>query len=81
MGLYRDNGEENGNYCSIIGYILGLNLGYIQTMFGNSSTEQQRLEVQGSIDAVLWRRIDPADLGIEFGSGRALVSLSDVRNC
>ena len=24
MGLYWDNGKENGNYYSIIGYILGL---------------------------------------------------------
>ena len=24
LGLYRDNGKENGNYYSIIGYILGL---------------------------------------------------------
>ena len=24
LGLYRDNGKENGNYCTIIGYILGL---------------------------------------------------------
>ena len=24
LGLYRDNGKENGNYYIIIGYILGL---------------------------------------------------------
>ena len=24
LGLYRDNGKENGNYYSIMGYILGL---------------------------------------------------------
>ena len=24
LGLYRDNGKENGNYYSIVGYILGL---------------------------------------------------------
>ena len=24
LGLYWDNGKENGNYCIIIGYILGL---------------------------------------------------------
>ena len=24
MGLYRDNGKENGDYCVLIGYILGL---------------------------------------------------------
>ena len=24
LGLYRDNGKENGNYHTIIGYILGL---------------------------------------------------------
>ena len=24
MGLYRDNGKENGNYYIMIGYILGL---------------------------------------------------------
>ena len=24
LGLYRDNGKENGNYYSITGYILGL---------------------------------------------------------
>ena len=24
LGLYRDNGKENGNYHIIIGYILGL---------------------------------------------------------
>ena len=24
MRLYRDDGKENRNYCSIIGYILGL---------------------------------------------------------
>ena len=24
LGLYRDSGEENGNYYIIIGYILGL---------------------------------------------------------
>ena len=23
-GLYRDNGKENGNYSTILGYILGL---------------------------------------------------------
>ena len=26
-GLYRDNGKENGNYKSILGYILGIILG------------------------------------------------------
>ena len=29
LGLYRDNGKENGNYLIIIGYILGLYWGYI----------------------------------------------------
>ena len=24
MGLYRDNGKENGNYCNIIRYMMGL---------------------------------------------------------
>ena len=24
LGLYRDNGKENGSYHSIIGYMLGL---------------------------------------------------------
>ena len=24
LGLYRDNGKENGNYYSITGYMLGL---------------------------------------------------------
>ena len=24
LGLYRDNGKENGNYYNIRGYILGL---------------------------------------------------------
>ena len=24
MGLYRDNGKENGNYYTIIGYTMGL---------------------------------------------------------
>ena len=24
LGLYRDNGKDNGNYCLTIGYILGL---------------------------------------------------------
>ena len=23
LGLYRDNGRGNGNYCTIVGYILG----------------------------------------------------------
>ena len=52
-----------------------------QTMFGKHNAEQQRLKVQGSVDAVLWRRIDPAHLGIESGSGRIWVSLPDVRTC
>ena len=25
QGLYWDNGKENGNYCILLGYILGLN--------------------------------------------------------
>ena len=33
MGLYRDNGKENGNYCSILGlywgYIMYVNNPYI----------------------------------------------------
>ena len=29
MGLYRDNGKENGNYSDYIGVILGLYWGYI----------------------------------------------------
>ena len=29
IGLYRDSRKENGNYCSIIRYILGLYRGYI----------------------------------------------------
>ena len=37
LGLYRDNGKENGNYYNAlhrdyIGYILGLYLGYIGIM-------------------------------------------------
>ena len=24
LGLYRDNGKENGNYNSMIGHVLGL---------------------------------------------------------
>ena len=24
LGLYRDNGKENGNYYNIVGYMLGL---------------------------------------------------------
>ena len=28
FGLYGDNGNENGNYFVIIGYILGLYWGY-----------------------------------------------------
>ena len=30
LGLYRDNGKENGNYYIIIGYILGLYWGCIK---------------------------------------------------
>ena len=26
IGIYRDNGKENGNYYSTIGYILGLSV-------------------------------------------------------
>ena len=29
LGLYRDNGKENGNYSIIIGYMLGLCRGHI----------------------------------------------------
>ena len=32
MGLYWDNGKENGNYYSIIGYILGFYWGTIGIM-------------------------------------------------
>ena len=32
LGLYRDNGKENGNYYSIIGVYIGVILGYIGIM-------------------------------------------------
>ena len=33
-GYRGDNGKENGNYCSIIGYILGVSVGFTVLSLG-----------------------------------------------
>ena len=47
MGLYRDHGKENGNYCTIIGHILETYWGYMDQMDKQMEHDMETVILQG----------------------------------